>query len=227
MTTYRAGENATEIYMMRQMLFGVGVFLVSSSIAWAGHPIDVGQGLGSAQPLASDVSLSPHFQGIEYLQVNDTNGTVHVAMGTANGTLIVLPVGSDAQNVSTPDAPLSVAVSGTETVYTDAQITLTVGVSASGALVWTAMPATSNPTASPDGNCDPNDCGINRGASPVPAMATSNATQASPEICDTNDCGINRVVKQISTTQTSASTQVTQATNLACDPSDCGINRQP
>jgi hypothetical protein len=100
MTTYRAGENATEIYMMRQMLFGVGVFLVSSSIAWAGHPIDVGQGLGSAQPLASDVSLSPHFhvyrfikQGIEYLQVNDTNGTVHVAMGTANGTLIVLPVG--------------------------------------------------------------------------------------------------------------------------------------
>jgi hypothetical protein len=200
--------------------------LLNSAAALAATPNDVGQGLGTAQPLTNDVSLSSHWhvyrfikQGVEYLQVNDASGQVHMAIGTANGTLIVLPVGSDAQNISTSDAPLNIAVTGSQTVYEDAQVTLTVGVSASGALIWSAT------TAATDGDCDPNDCGINRVTAATPTTATtSTASQPIAAICDTNDCGINRVVKQ--TVSTSQATEATSAQST-CDPNDCGINRQP
>jgi hypothetical protein len=221
-----------ESHMMRQMLFGVGVFLVSSSMVWAGNSTDIGQGMGTVQPNARDLSLSPTWhvytfkkQGIAYLQVNDNAGQVHVGLGLANGVYVVLPMGVDAGSVSTPDAPLNITLSNVEVVYRDSETVLSVGTNSAGQLVWSATPATSNTTASPNEACDPNDCGINRVATSIPTSGVaSNATQASPALCDTNDCGINRVVKQVSTTQTSVTTQ---ATNLACDPSDCGINRQP
>lgn len=201
--------------LMVALMFG-------SSVAWAGTPADVGQGLGTAQPLTNDVSLSPHFhlyrfikQGIEYLQVNDATGQVRMAVGVANGTLIVLPVGVDAQRVSTSDVPLHVAVTGVETVYKDTQVTLSVGVSATGALVW---------SASPNATCDPNDCGVNRVATMSPT------TQATPvaEVCDPNDCAVNRVTKSLQTTsQTPTTTPSTSTVLSACDPNDCPVNRGP
>jgi hypothetical protein len=171
------------------MLFGVGVCLVSSSAAWAGNPTDAGQGMGTAQPLASNLSVSPHWrvyrfakQGVEYLQVNDGAGQVHVGIGTANGIYLVLPMGSDAGHVSTPDAPLTAALSHAETVYRDAHTVLSVGIDAAGQWVWSAAPASasSNAVHSQTGSCDPDSCPINR------IQVDSAST------CDPNSCPINR-----------------------------------
>jgi hypothetical protein len=95
-------------------------------------------GLGQAWPNATDVSANPNWHvyvfvlnGIKYIQVNDLNGNVHAAVGTANGTSIVLPVGVDSQNVATPSSTTTnsssttSSVSSSTTVYTDSATTVT------------------------------------------------------------------------------------------------------
>lgn len=93
-------------------------------------------GLGQAWPNASDLSTNPNWHvyvfvlnGVKYIQVNDLNGTVHAAVGTANGASIVLPVGVDSQNVTTTQTPASSATpsasSTTQTVYSDSATTVT------------------------------------------------------------------------------------------------------
>jgi hypothetical protein len=106
-------------------------------------------GLGQAWPNAADLSTSPAWHvyvfvkdGVEYVQVNDLNGTVHAAIGTAGGTTIVLPVGADSQHVTT--AASSTPTSNTVTVYKDAATTVTATPQSNGTTTFSAIatPAT-------------------------------------------------------------------------------------
>lgn len=101
-------------------------------------------GLGQAWPNASDVSANPNWHvyvfvlhGVKYIQVNDLNGTVHAAVGIANGSTAVLPMGVDSQNVST--TPSSTASSTTQTVYSDATTTVTATPQSNGTMRFTAL----------------------------------------------------------------------------------------
>ena len=120
-------------------------------------------GLGQAWPNATDVSASPNYHvyvfalnGIKYIQINDLNGTVHAAVGTANGTSIVLPVGVDSQNVVTPpsttnSSSTTSSVSSTQTVYQDSATTVTATPQSNGATKFTVLNTASCPTASCSG----------------------------------------------------------------------------
>ncbi|GLQ99672.1 hypothetical protein [Dyella mobilis] len=94
-------------------------------------------GLGQAWPNVADQSLSPNWHayvftlgGVEYVQINDVNGNVQGAVGTAGGTQFVLPMGANAQNVIA-NASVSNASNAT-TVYQDANITILAVPSARG-----------------------------------------------------------------------------------------------
>ncbi|WP_205744353.1 hypothetical protein [Dyella sp. M7H15-1] len=115
--------------------------LCASSTAFA-QTATPSTGLGQAWPNATDVSASPNWHvyvfvlnGVKYIQVNDLNGTVHAAVATANGTLMALPVGVDAQNVTTTTAAQSVSStnSATQTVYNDGTTAITATPQSSGA----------------------------------------------------------------------------------------------
>jgi hypothetical protein len=102
--------------------------LTASAFAQTSTP---STGLGQSWPNATDLSASPNWHvyvfflnGIKYIQVNDLNGTVHAAVGAANGSTVVLPVGVDSQNVTTSPSSTS-SSSTTQTVYSDATTTVT------------------------------------------------------------------------------------------------------
>ncbi|HEX7814120.1 hypothetical protein [Dyella sp.] len=90
-----------------------------------------GTGLGQSWPNAQDVSSSANYHvyvfvrdGVRYLQVNDAAGQVRGAVAAAGGQFLVLPLGSDASRVSTPQtqaaaAPAGTQAGSTETVYAD------------------------------------------------------------------------------------------------------------
>lgn len=99
-------------------------------------------GLGQQWPNAADLSADPGWHvyvfildGIEYVQVNDLNGTVHAAISTDGNTTIVLPMGVDAQNVSTVQ---TASTSATVTVYSDSVITVTATPQNDGTTLFTA-----------------------------------------------------------------------------------------
>lgn len=89
----------------------VGLSMIGATgVAMAANPPS--SGLGQAWPNAADVSASPHWHayvftlgGVKYIQVNDLNGNVLGAIGTANGQFITLPIGAFSQLVSTPQQP--------------------------------------------------------------------------------------------------------------------------
>ncbi|VBI28463.1 Uncharacterised protein [Burkholderia pseudomallei] len=106
-------------------------------------------GLGQAWPNATDQSRSPHWHvyvfrlnGIKYVQINDLNGTVHAAVGTAGGTSVVLPVGTDAPNVRTDAASTS---SATQTVFRDSTTTITATPQSNGTTVFTVAAICQDP----------------------------------------------------------------------------------
>lgn len=116
--------------------------------------------LGKSWPNAPDVSASPHWHvyvfvrdGVRYIQINDTNGNVRGAFATANGVYLVLPMGRDAQLVTTPqDAPATQpddASQQGETVYQDSSVQVTATPLVSGAVMLNAVAT---------GNCDPIEC---------------------------------------------------------------------
>lgn len=81
------------------------------------------EGLGQSWPNAADMSTSPNWHvyvfklhGIKYIQVNDLDGHVHAAVATAAGTVVVLPMGVDAQDVRTSPTNTS---SNARTIYND------------------------------------------------------------------------------------------------------------
>jgi hypothetical protein len=100
-------------------------------------------GLGQAWPNATDVSVSSHYHvyvfvrdGIHYIQVNDLSGTVRGAVAIADNEVLILPVGVDAQYVSTTqtNTQATKATSNAETVYNDGSEQITAEPSASGAV---------------------------------------------------------------------------------------------
>ena len=119
--------------------------LCASSVGYA-QTATPATGLGQAWPNATDLSASPNWHvyvfvlnGIKYVQVNDLNGTVHAAVGsTAVGTTVVLPVGVDAQNVTTTS---SSSTSTTQTVYNDGTTTVTATPQSNGTTQFNALTA--------------------------------------------------------------------------------------
>ncbi|MFI4959463.1 MAG: hypothetical protein ACHP7C_09930, partial [Lysobacterales bacterium] len=91
-------------------------------------------GLGSAWPTdATDMSRAPGYHvytwtnsGVKYIQVNDYAGNVLVAVATANGVFLPLPMGSSAKNLQTPQAGTTSTTSTTGvTVYQDGSVQVT------------------------------------------------------------------------------------------------------
>jgi hypothetical protein len=120
--------------------------LLFSTVAVAAQPPSTG--LGQQWPNATDVSASPDFHvyvfardGINYIQVNDSNGTVRAAYATASDVVLPLPVGVDAQN-ATVTAEDAVDGSSAETVYSDETTKVTVTPQANGAMVVHATKCT-------------------------------------------------------------------------------------
>ncbi len=73
-----------------------------------GTPILGGSGLGESFPVRPDMAADPAWQvyeferdGIRYIQVNDKIGRVRAAVGRIGNTFWVLPIGSDADRVTT------------------------------------------------------------------------------------------------------------------------------
>jgi hypothetical protein len=127
----------------------VALGLTSTAFAQTSTPAT---GLGQAWPNAADVSANPHWHvyvfilnGVKYVQINDLNGQVHAAIGTASGTTIVLPMGVDAQNVTTKSAISSAA----ETIYQDAATTVSVTPQSNGATAF----AVAQTQACPQADC--------------------------------------------------------------------------
>jgi hypothetical protein len=188
----------------RRALFAA-LFVGLSSIAVAAQPSATG--LGQAWPNSPDVSASPQWHvyvftrdGIRYIQINDLGGNVLAAFATANGQFLVLPVGRDAQHVSTPQHPLAATNTASahgEKVYLDASTQITVLTGSDGSLVWMAQSvsvpnAAANASQVKAADCDGDDCGINHVMTSNQPQST-NATQTQTSDCDGDDCGINHV----------------------------------
>jgi hypothetical protein len=141
----------------------LGMFLglsLSGMVAAAEPPAT---GLGQAWPNATDVSASPNWHvyvfvlnGIKYVQVNDLNGKVIGAIGTAGGQFITLPIGESARYVSTPQqraarmSSVNAAAPAT-TVYQDNSVIIMATPTTNGA---TALSANLASTCQ-----DPQQCG--------------------------------------------------------------------
>lgn len=114
-------------------------------------------GLGQSWPNTTDVSVSPNWHayvfvlgGVQYIQVNDLNGNVIGAVGTANGQFITLPIGTSAQLVSTPQQPAAMAttaqpVAAPTTVYMDTAVQVTATPQSDGTVRLMAVDATCDP----------------------------------------------------------------------------------
>ena len=119
-------------------------------------------GLGQSWPNTTDVSANPNWHayvfvlgGIKYVQINDLNGNVLGAVGTANGQFITLPIGAFAQLVSTPQQPAAVSTGATptaqpSTVYQDTSVQVTATPQTDGTVSLNAVAL----------GCDPIDCNI-------------------------------------------------------------------
>lgn len=77
-------------------------------------------GLGQAWPNSTDVSSSPNWHvyvfsrgSTKYIQINDAQGVVRGAFARTPYSLVGLPIGTDANNLSTPDEPLPAPASRT------------------------------------------------------------------------------------------------------------------
>ncbi len=211
-----------------------GVLLSCGSVVCAAAPAS-GQGMGSVAPATVDRSLSPRWyvytfvkDGIEYVQVNDAAGRVRAGVAVAAGVHLVLPMGTDADRVSTPESPLAVgAIRGSEVVYRDALVTLSVGVSDNGTQVWTLAETAGAagryaPGDSDLSTCkeDPNSCPINRiGTLAAPTASLAPADEISNCKEDPNSCPINRAVPQARTLSPQ------DESNCKEDPNSCPINR--
>jgi hypothetical protein len=121
------------------------------------------KGLGQSWPNAPDVSASPQFhvyvfsrEGVRYVQVNDLNGNVLAAVGSAGGEIIVLPIGTGrvatSQSSTSKTKETIRALGGASpnrqtTVYSDGTLQITA-----------SLPGTGAPLIHADGCTDPTEC---------------------------------------------------------------------
>jgi len=137
-------------------------------------------GLGQSWPNAADVSVSPHYHvyifvrdGIRYIQVNDSNGTVRGAVAIADHVVLVLPVGVDAASVITAPSTTSAQLARTsgatnsETVYSDSTVQISAAPQNTGAVQLTVTPMDAS------GTCTAFNCTGGSGASSVPDTCTA------------------------------------------------------
>jgi hypothetical protein len=146
----------------KAIVSGVFAMVLSASVS-AGQPPSTG--LGQSWPNAADVSASPHYHvyvfardGIRYIQVNDSNGTVRGAVAVADHVVLVLPVGVDASSVaiSAPQAQAQVSNASGETVYRDNSVQLNATPQSSGAVQLTVTKLDDDPaTCTNPFNCVP------------------------------------------------------------------------
>ncbi|SFS16920.1 hypothetical protein SAMN05216570_3417 [Dyella sp. OK004] len=196
----------------RAMFAALAVFI--SGAIFAASPSTPSTGLGQAWPNTTDVSAHPNYHvyaftlgGIRYLQVNDMNGNVLGAVGTAGGQFITLPMGRFAQLVATPQQPAAIATRAkpaatTATVYNDGATAVTATPMTDGTVLLRAAPT--------QAVCDPIDCNIKAKTSAVCDPIDCNIkAQARTTACDPIDCNIKA-----------------QAQTTACDPIDCNIKAQ-
>ncbi|MFC3653531.1 hypothetical protein ACFONN_18370 [Dyella humi] len=148
----------TQGSLIRKAAFAGLTALCVTSTAFA-QTATPATGLGQAWPNAADVSANPNYHvyvfvlnGIKYIQINDLNGTVHAAVGTANGTSVVLPVGVDSQNVAIPQSSSSGSSSSSssssaaQTVYSDSATTVTATPQSNGTTKFTVLDTTTCPS---------------------------------------------------------------------------------
>lgn len=153
-------------FLPRRALCAGLVVMGLSGAAFAAEPLNTG--LGQAWPNAQDVSASSHWHvyvfannGIRYIQVNDLDGDVRVAFATANGQFLVLPMGRNSRNISTPQLSLSIPstvvplTSYAETIYRDNNVQLDAVPMSDGSMQFMASPMMTTSVAPCD---DPEEC---------------------------------------------------------------------
>lgn len=153
-------------FLPRRALCAGLVVMGLSATAFAAQPL--GNGLGQSWPNAQDVSASANWHvyaftsnGIRYIQVNDLDGNVRVAFASIGGQFLVLPMGRNAQSMSTPQQPLAVAstvvplTSYTDTVYRDGDVQLDAVPMSNGTTMFNAV---STPKAAVAPCNDPIEC---------------------------------------------------------------------
>jgi len=109
-------------------------------------------GLGQSWPNAQDVSSSPRWHvyvfernGIRYVQINDLNGNVRAAFAAQSGSFLVLPIGTDASRVATPQDPQPApANTQGEIVYQDSDVKVQATPQANNVMTMQAVDATCN-----------------------------------------------------------------------------------
>jgi hypothetical protein len=159
----KQGDKAMIKILPRRALCAGLVAMGLSASAFAAGPSSTG--LGQAWPNAQDVSTSSNWHvyvfsvnGIQYVQVNDLGGNVRGAFAAANGQFLVLPMGRDAQRISTPQQPVALAsnvvplTSYAETVYRDNSVQVSATPLSNGATMFTATPMAT--TAAAPSPCD-------------------------------------------------------------------------
>jgi hypothetical protein len=113
-------------------------------------------GLGSAWPTdTQDVSNMPGYHvytwvksGVKYIQVNDYSGNVLVAVATADGVFLPLPMGRDARNLRTPmdtSTPTDPAPTTGATVYQDDSVQVTATPQSDGTMLFRAAATCTDP----------------------------------------------------------------------------------
>jgi hypothetical protein len=136
--------------------------MVLSASVWAGQPPSTG--LGQSWPSAADVSVSPHYHvyvfardGIRYIQVNDSNGTVRGAIAVADHVVLVLPVGVDAASVvtSAPQAQVRASSVSGETVYRDGSVQIDATPQSTGGVQLVVTKLDDGDTCTSPFNCPP------------------------------------------------------------------------
>jgi hypothetical protein len=144
-------EGCTMIRFTSKLRTIISICLFAAVLNLHAETPRVGAGdLGKAHPQTEDLSISPnwhvyvfHRDGIKFIQINDQQDHVRAAFATGNGSYLVLPIGEDARQVSTPQRPLSFHGAGmlSEAVYADSTVQVVMAPQAGG-VQWQVRPAT-------------------------------------------------------------------------------------
>lgn len=137
-----------------------GLAVLALEIPVIGFAQSQAAGLGQSWPNEPDVSANSNWHvyvfelnGIRFIQVNDVNGNVLGAVGTAKGQFITLPMGVFAQYVTTSQQPAASVPNNSNSasvVYQDMAVLITARPMSNGA---TQLTATATPCENPE------DCG--------------------------------------------------------------------
>lgn len=183
-------------------------------------------GLGQTWPNAADVSVSPHYHvyvfardGVSYIQVNGLNGTVLGAVAVGGQEVLVLPVGEDAQYVTT-----SQTAGQGETVYRDSSTQIAAQPADNGAIKLNV--AVANAT------CTGFDCTgqVVTHTQPCTGFDCTGQVVAKPSTCSKFDCS-GQVVTQMQPCTGFDCTGQVIAKPATCTKFDCSgqvvTNMQP